>query len=51
MYQDPDSFRMHRIDYKDIEDIAQDLGDSRKVEDIDDDTFWSYADILLEKRK
>lgn len=46
-YENPDTRNLRKIWFDDIEDIAFEHGDDRKVEDMSDDDFYKYVDEFL----
>jgi hypothetical protein len=48
-YEDPNSGRETRIYFYQIEDIAREKGDNRDAEDMPDDYFYRYVEIIMDK--
>lgn len=48
-YENPRDTRIVKIDLDSIQEVAEGLGDERLVVDMDDDSFYAYCDILVDK--
>jgi hypothetical protein len=46
-YESPQNCRIVAISLDEVEELAQDRGDTRCAEDMDDDSFFSYCDFIL----
>jgi hypothetical protein len=49
-YENPDTGNQVKVWYYDIQDLAFEEGDDRRVEDMPDDDFYRYVNILLENK-